>query len=361
MKISQVSIIKENLNLLTPYSIAYETIEYVENILLVLVLENKVYGIGTASPAAFVTGETIEASVNILETQIEPLLLGEDIRDFNRILNNVRSVLQNFPAALAAVDIALHDLFTKVIDWPLHKFLGNHKPLKIPTSVTIGITDTSQAIELAKYWVSKGFKVLKIKTGQSLEEDFERLKKIREAIGPDTLIRIDGNQGYNSTDIPLLTQIIKELPLELLEQPFKRNSSSLNQLFPKEIISIIAADEELHGASDALRVSSSTKLDFGVFNIKLMKCGGIKQASIIGNIALTKNIKLMWGCNDESRISIMAALHAANAFDNTHYLDLDGHLDLGIDFVKEEIEVKDGCLLLKNSPGLGFNLQKKYL
>lgn len=360
MKITNVSIIKENLDLLTPYSIAYETIDSVENILLIIYLENKLYGVGTASPAVFVTGETPEECLRVLQTHTEPLLLGEDIRNINEILNQAHLTFQNFPAALAALDIALHDLFTKFIDWPLYKFLGNSKPFNIPTSVTIGITDTQQSIDLAKHWVQKGFQILKIKTGLSLAEDFERLKKIKEAVGSSILIRIDGNQGYKSSDVPLLTQVAQELPLELLEQPFARNLSSLNQLFPKEIISIIAADEDLHQATDALKLISSPELDFGVFNIKLMKCGGIQQASLIGHIALAKNINLMWGCNDESRISIMAALHIAKSLKNTQYLDLDGHLDLGLDFVKEEIELKEGCLLINDSPGLGLNLQKKY-
>lgn len=360
MKITRVSIIKENLDLLAPYSIAYETINYAENILIVLYLENKTYGIGTASPAPFVTGESIEDCFNVLNTQVEPMLVGEDIRNFNKLLFKAHSALHNFPAALAALDIALHDLFSKFIEWPLYKFLGSSKPLKIPTSVTIGITDTQQSIDLAKQWVAKGFKILKIKTGISLEEDFERLKKIRAAVGQEILIRIDGNQGYNSTDVLLLTRIIQELPLELIEQPFERNKSSSNLLFPNEIISILAADEELHQVQDALKIISSPKLEFGVFNIKLMKCGGIKQASFIGQLAFAKNLKLMWGCNDESKISIMAALHIANAFSNTQYLDLDGHLDLGLDFVNEKIDINDGCLLVKDAPGLGFTLQKKY-
>jgi L-alanine-DL-glutamate epimerase-like enolase superfamily enzyme len=360
MKITQVSVFKENLDLLTPYSIAYETIEFAENILLVIFLENNTYGIGTASPASFVTGETTEDCLKILKNQVEPLLLGEDTRNFKFILRTAHSLLQKFPAALAAVDIALHDLFSKTINWPLYKFLGNITPTQIPTSVTIGITNTQESIDLAKYWVKKGFRILKVKTGISLEEDFEKLKKIREEVGREILIRIDGNEGYSLSDIPTISQIIDELPLELLEQPFARNSSHHNRLFSKDIISIIAADEELHNVDDALKLISSPYLDFGIFNIKLMKCGGIDQASKIGHLALAKNLKLMWGCNDESRISIMAALHVAHAFKNTRYLDLDGHLDLGLDFVEEEIAIKDGCLTMNNNPGLGFKLLKKY-
>ena len=59
-----------------------------------------------------------------------------------------------------------------------------------------------------------------------------------------------------------------------------------------------------------------------------MKCGGIAPAKEIATLAQHAGIDLMWGCNDESIISISAALHAALASPNTRYLDLDGSLDL---------------------------------
>ena len=62
-----------------------------------------------------------------------------------------------------------------------------------------------------------------------------------------------------------------------------------------------------------------------------MKCGGITSGRKIANIALLNGIDLMWGCNDESIISISAALNAALSFPNTKYLDLDGSLDLAKD------------------------------
>ena len=59
------------------------------------------------------------------------------------------------------------------------------------------------------------------------------------------------------------------------------------------------------------------------------------------------------GCNDESRISITAALHLALATSNTKYLDLDGSLDLARDVVTGGFELKDGMMSLTDQPGLG--------
>src|SRR6185312_1659611 len=82
----------------------------------------------------------------------------------------------------------------------------------------------------------------------------------------------------------------------------------------------------------------------GIFNIKLMKCGGIIPAQAIAKIAHDANIAVMWGCNDESIISISAALHTAFASPATRYLDLDGSLDLKQDVVKGGFVIEKGMM-----------------
>jgi L-alanine-DL-glutamate epimerase-like enolase superfamily enzyme len=91
----------------------------------------------------------------------------------------------------------------------------------------------------------------------------------------------------------------------------------------------------------------------GIFNIKLMKCGGISQGLKIADIGLHENIDLFWGCNDESIVSITAALHLAFACSNTKYIDLDGSLDLARDVVKGGFILKDGIMTCSDKPGLG--------
>jgi L-alanine-DL-glutamate epimerase-like enolase superfamily enzyme len=95
----------------------------------------------------------------------------------------------------------------------------------------------------------------------------------------------------------------------------------------------------------------------GFFNIKLMKCGGITPALKIAGTAAGNNIGLMWGCNDESIISITAALHTAFACGHTKFIDLDGSLDLARDVVKGGFILKDGIMSVSDKPGLGLERQ----
>jgi L-alanine-DL-glutamate epimerase-like enolase superfamily enzyme len=87
-----------------------------------------------------------------------------------------------------------------------------------------------------------------------------------------------------------------------------------------------------------------------------MKCGGLLGAFEIATIAKAAGIQLFWGCNDESIVSITAALHAAFACPHTKYLDLDGSLDLAEDLVTGGFVLKDGLLSISKKPGFGYKI-----
>ena len=86
-----------------------------------------------------------------------------------------------------------------------------------------------------------------------------------------------------------------------------------------------------------------------------MKSGGVYPALQIAAIAQAAGINLMWGCNDESAISITAALHAALSCGNTRFIDLDGSLDLVVDVVSGGFVMKDGWMSISDKPGLGLS------
>jgi L-alanine-DL-glutamate epimerase-like enolase superfamily enzyme len=87
-----------------------------------------------------------------------------------------------------------------------------------------------------------------------------------------------------------------------------------------------------------------------------MKCGGIVGAKEIATIANNANIDLFWGCNDESIISITAALHVAYSCPNTKYIDLDGSLDLAEDLVTGGFEIIEGYMHINDQPGFGLTI-----
>jgi L-Ala-D/L-Glu epimerase len=350
MRILSVESSLESLGLTRPYRIASRSVTSAENV-IVTVKTARQTGFGAAAPDAGVTGETLEACRAALAPESLRWLAGEDVREIERLCRTLATTLGKTPAACAAVDMALHDLLARELGIPLVRLLGQaHESL--PTSVTIGIRSVEETLREADEHVGRGFLVLKVKMGLSLDEDVERLSRLRERVGRGVRIRADANMGYGVDETRGFFERTESLDIEFLEQPGPPESDPLLQMLPEPWRRRMAADESLHGESDALRLLSEPR-PFGIFNVKLMKCGGIRPARRIATLAETAGVKLMWGCMDESAISISAALHAALSSPATRYLDLDGSFDLARDVVRGGFALEDGMLRPSEASGLG--------
>ncbi len=351
MKIKNIKVWSADLGNTKPYTIAFKTIDEVLNAFVEISLENGITGIGAANPSEYVTGENLDHTQAALKENNLEFLVGRDIREIHQLLFEVWQKFPKTPAARAALDIALHDAFTKFLGVPLVKYLGQ-KIKSMPTSNTIGIKNVEDTLKEAEEYGRLGFKALKVKIGKNLEEDIERLVKLREKFGMKFFIRIDANQGYTAAQTIEFYKRTKNLSIELIEQPLPAKAVGEIRQLPEEVRRKIAADESLLSANDALELIKPPSA-VGIFNIKLMKCGGISEGLKIADIGLREGIDLFWGCNDESIISITAALHAAFACSNTKYIDLDGSLDLARDIVKGGFILKDGIMQCSDKPGLG--------
>lgn len=354
MNIKSIEVWRQNLALSRPYTIAYHTTTEVENAFILIELENGIRGIGAGCPMDYVTGETLEHTMAVLQSEPIKMLEGKPIELFQVYIKWFRDTFGKYPAALAAFDMALHDAFCQSIGMSVVDFLGRRVE-KLPTSVTIGIKDVEGTLADAQEFVEAGFKILKVKLGQNLQLDIERLVKLRERFGYLIGIRVDPNQGYSYKDLLLFDALTESLHIELVEQPVKVSDMPLLSGLPTDMRDQIAADESLLQLPSALQLLTPDRT-CGIFNIKLMKCGGIQAAQEIANVAQAAGIDLMWGCNDESIVSITAALHVAFAQPHTKYIDLDGSFDLAQDVVKGGFVLEDGYMWPNEKAGLGLEI-----
>ncbi len=352
MKIKSVKTWLQQLPLTKPYTIAYKTIEDTEIVFLEITLENGITGIGAANPFAEVVGETPAITLANLQTDFVQQLVGKDIRLFNQLIDEALLQFPHLPGTIAAIDIALHDAFCQLIGIPVVDLYGR-KINALPTSITIGIKETAEMLEEANANFMAGFKVIKIKTGLDVEQDIERVSKLHEQFGNKMLIRVDANQGYSVENLRLFIQQTNNLSIELIEQPMAVGKENELATLSEADRKLLAADETLIDAATALQLAHPP-MPYGIFNIKLMKSGGIRGAREIGTIAANAGIDLFWGCNDESMVSIAAALHVAYSCSNTKYLDLDGSFDLSSDLVTGGFILKDGLMYCSDQPGLGL-------
>lgn len=352
MKITRIETWREEIPLTRPYEIAFRRSESAENCFVRVVPDQGAPGLGCAAPEHHVTGETMDECEAALQPDGLDFLTGRDPRERALLAREIDGHLPDTPAARAALDMALYDLLARRLEVPLVRLLGQaHKAL--PTSITIGIMGVTDTLEEAEEYLGKGFRVLKVKTGRDLEEDIERVRKLRERFGRDITVRVDANQGYDADMLTRFVQATQDQGLEFVEQPLPAGEDM--RALPEATRALIAADESLLSPADALALAAPPRA-CGIFNIKLMKCGGPTAGLRIADIADLAGIHLMWGCMDESRISISAALHTALACPATRYLDLDGHLDLARDPAAGGFHIKDGVMHPSDDPGLGVHL-----
>jgi L-alanine-DL-glutamate epimerase-like enolase superfamily enzyme len=352
MRIERVELELLDVPLVRPYAIAFHSTDAVQIARVRIVGEGGLAGHGAATPAEEVTGETFDACVAALAARER--LAGRDTDELPALLDEIARTTKAAPAARAALDMALHDLWAKARGRPLVEILGRaHRSLA--TSITIGIKPLDETLAEAEEYLARGFHALKVKIGETFDADVERLVRLREAVGEAVAIRADANVGYPPATIERFFSATSRARLEFLEQPASREHDAELRNLPESIRRRLAADESLHDEADALELARAPQ-PFGIWNIKLMKCGGIAPALRIARIAQENGIELLGGCMDESVVGISAALHAAYACAATRTLDLDGSFDLARDPARGGFALLDGRLDTLDAAGLGVEL-----
>ncbi len=339
-----------DMRLAEPYTIAYETVDRVTNVLVRLDLDVGPSGFGCAAPDRAVTGETPAGVLGALRDVAEPVLRGADPLRRLVHLETFQKEIPDFPSARAAVDMALHDLLGKLAGQPTYRVLGGFRE-QIRTSVTIGILPCRETVERAVNLVAQGIRALKLKGGLDPDEDAERVVRVREAVGPGIELRFDANQGYSVDGSLRFVELTRAVGLELLEQPTPRGEPDLMGRVVESAAIPVKADESLMTLRDAFRIARRDLAD--MVNVKLMKAGGIDSALQINAVARAAGLEVMVGCMDECALGIAAGLHFALARPNVVYADLDGHIGLHGDPTAGGVVLHQGLLRPSPRSGLG--------
>lgn len=296
-----------------------------------------IVGIGEAAPSDRY-GETRQTVERFLRSvDLEQFSDPFQLDDIDAYLKKLSS---NDPSARASVDIALHDWIGKRLGIPLWKLWGLNKHTTPSTSFTIGI-DNPEVIE-QKVREAEQYPILKVKVG--VPNDEEIIKTVRKVTSKP--IRVDANEGWKSKEQARDKILwLEERGVEFVEQPLPADDLEGTAWVREHVHIPLIADENVTDLTSIPHLSDA----FDGINIKLMKCGGLREALKMIHTAKAFGMKIMLGCMIESSVAISAAAHLSPLVD---YADLDGNLLITND-PYEGVLVIDGKLVLKDDPGLG--------
>ena len=245
-----------------------------ENVLVRLRTADGVVGWGESSPYSAVTGDT-QATNLAAAKMMAGIVRGKDPFDLARIITEMDAATTGEPGIKAAVEMAIWDICGKLAGRPVRSLLGNFRD-SFPTDLTVYLDDPEIMATKAKLVVNKGFKVVKVKLGESAIADIERIRMVRERIGTEANIRIDANQGWSANEAVRALKGIDQYRVEFCEQPVRYwDWEGMKFVRDRSPIAIMA-DESVHTPHDAIEAVRRNAVD--MINIKLMKTGGILQA-----------------------------------------------------------------------------------
>jgi L-alanine-DL-glutamate epimerase-like enolase superfamily enzyme len=296
------------------------------------------WGWGEAAPSRFY-GETADTVPAIL-AQLAPVLDRADPWSLETIEAELARVVRFNGAARSAVSAALHDLAARRLGVPLYKMWGLDPASAPLSSFTIGIGSETELRQKVKE--AEGYPILKVKLGTDHDEDIVRV--IREE-APDKTLRVDANAAWTPKRAVQTIERLLDYDVEFVEQPLPPHDVEGLRFVRERSPLPIIADESCLVASDIPRLEGAVD---GI-NIKLSKCGGLREAQRMVATARAPGMLVMMGCMIETSLGISAAAHLSPLLD---YADLDGAALLADD-PYSGASIEGGKISIPTGPGLG--------
>ncbi len=369
MKISKVEAMILTCQLDKPIMDATYTLPSRSVVLVRVETDEGISGIGEA---AYFGGPPMITKM-IIEKELADYLIGEDPLNIERLWETMyqRSIKHGRKGAIIAsmsgIDIALWDIKARSVGMPLYRLLGGCYE-KIRAYASAGFYAEGKGLkELAgemESYVKEGFTAVKMKIGRvSQAEDVARIKAVREAIGPNIDLLVDGNNVYTSYEAIKMARKMEAYDVFWFEEPVPAEDIEGSARVAHAIDMPLAAGENEFTRYGFRDLIINQALD--IAQPDTTWCGGITEARKIAAMASAWNIACV-PHSFSSAIALMSNLHFSASIPNSMFQEFDRNYNpLREELLTEPVRInKDGYIDLPDKPGLGVELNestvKKY-
>lgn len=323
-----------------------------------VVTDEGLTGFGSTAPKYYITGETQDTAIVVIAKNLRNAIIGCNIFDLEKIHEKMNKAIKGNSAAKAAIDIALHDLIGKALKIPVYQFLGGAYRLELPAFDLIGLWSAEEAAEKVQQRLSEGYREFKVKVGPNPEADLKRVEAVGRVVAGLPL-KVDANQAWTPKQAVYLTNALSMSGVSVVEQPvhmddleglaFVRNSCPQVE---------VMADESLKSLTEGLRLIRAQAVD--LFNIKLIKAGGIYPARKIAALAEAAGMNCMAGCTIQNTLLDAATAHLAAATRHMVLNEIKSPQWIKNDLA-QGLSMKQGKVHIPTGVGLGMEIDEEKL
>jgi muconate cycloisomerase len=298
----------------------------------------------------------------LINSVFGPRIKGVSVFDLEKIERGMQKMWQLgnwYPKS--AIEIAVRDAAARTAGLPLHAMMGGAFRDRFPMSGGIGTESPDGMAAKALKFKARGFKTVKLKIDSvhDLDTDIARVRTVREAIGPDINIRLDGNGVYNVPQAVRLSRAIEQFDIESLEQPVQAHDLKGMAEIRRKISIPLMADESVHTMLDAIAVIEHRAAD--IIKLKISKCGGLGPSRRIADLCQAAGIEVTVG--NGFNTSLLATAELQLACSSSAILPAGEFI--GPDKLEDDIcgpmLIKDGDAILPKGPGLGIEIDRAKL
>ena len=328
-------------------------------VLLILRTDDEnIYGFSEIACAPPGKPEEIPGEIfSSIENYIRPALLGTKATHLNQAVQLVKKAIKGKNWTKAATNVALHDLWAKSQKQSLLTMLGGEIKSRIPViGDVIGIMSPDAMAEAAAYQVGRGVKTLKIKVGETVATDVDRVKAVRKAVGNDVSIRVDANNHFVVAEAVSFINKIEHCIIEHVEQPIGRFDLLGMRNLRKKVNIPITTDDMVASIEDAMNVIRLDAADR--IKVKVTK-HGLTDARAIAKMARAAGLEVILGHVFQTGLGAVAEAHLAASCTEIRCVNEIGSLGpIGVkdDLIAESLRREAGYIEIPVGPGLGVTL-----
>jgi L-alanine-DL-glutamate epimerase-like enolase superfamily enzyme len=323
-------------------------------------------GLGEASVTSVWSGETQAGAIALVRDVFAPLILGADPFDTEWIMRRLHRAAFGNSFAKAALESALLDLQGQILGVPLYRLLGGRDrgadaDKGIRLKFVVGAVEPKLAAERAACMVDRGWTAIKVKVGRDDHPavDVDRLRAVRDAIGPHVFLSVDANGGYTVEQAIWAASRFEKLDVALFEQPTRRGDHAAMAQVRRRCGLPIMADESVFTPQEALAVICAEAAD--LLSLYPGKHGGVRATQSIAEVAEAAGIPCTIGSNLEREVATAAMAHVTVATPNLCCErfpgDLIGPLYFDKPLSKSPLQYGADRLRCSDGPGLGVELE----